>query len=280
MQHENILLFFAKYIHAELGMVYTETNYFQLQNRLEGIAKFLNLDGIEALYQQAQKEISGTFKQLLLDTATNNETSFFRDLKVFQAIEELVSQQIDGKLFSGKELKIWSAASSTGQEALSVSMIINELKLKRGADLKLSILGTDVSERALQRAKEAKFSQLEIQRGMPTALLMKYFTKDNKDLWSPSSDLTRTIEFKKFNLKDQPHGFSGFHIILCRNVLIYQAVESKIEILKRLTSCLVPGGYLILGAGESLLGLSDEYEHVSLAGSVFYKRKNSVAKVA
>lgn len=280
MQHEHILQFFAKYIHSELGMVYSETNYFQLQNRLEEIAKFLGLDGIETLYQQAQKGITGTFKQLLLDTATNNETSFFRDLKVFQALEELVGQQMDGKLFPGKELKVWSAASSTGQEALSLSMVVNELKLKRGADLQLSILGTDVSERALQRAKDARYSQLEIQRGMPTALLMKYFTKDSKDLWSPSSVLTKSIEFRKFNLKEATFPFSGFHIILCRNVLIYQAVESKIEILKRLTSCLVPEGYLFLGAGESLLGLSEEYDHLSVAGAVVYRRKKASAKVA
>jgi chemotaxis protein methyltransferase CheR len=280
MQPEQILAFFAKYIHAELGMVYSPTNYFQLQNRLEEIAKLLGLDGIEALYRQAEREISGTFKQLLLDTATNNETSFFRDPKVFQALGELVDQQIDGKLFAGNELRFWSAASSTGQEALSVSMVVNELKLKRSSDLRFKILATDVSERVLQSAKDAKYTQLEVQRGMPSAHLMKYFTKDFKDHWCPVSALSSPIEFKKFNLKDLVYPVQSFHVILCRNVLIYQSVESKIEILKRLTACLVPEGYLFLGAGESMLGLSDAFDHVTIAGAVCYRRKKVILKTA
>ncbi len=231
MPRDQILIFFSKFIESELGMVYSETNDFQLQNRLEEIVKLHNLANIQELYQMAQKGITGSLKQLVLDVATNNETSFFRDTKYFNAFRNLIEQQINGNLFPQKELKIWSAASSTGQEALSMAIVINELKQKYNSSLPFSILGTDISERALTKAREAKYRQLEVQRGLTTAQMLKFFTKDDKDMWEASKELTKHIQFKKMNLRDDNYPYNGFHFIFCRNVLIYQSVENKIEIL-------------------------------------------------
>jgi chemotaxis protein methyltransferase CheR len=275
MQHERILPYFAKYIESELGIVYAEHNYFQLQNRLEEIAKLLSVESLEKLFKLAETGITGQFKQLLLDLATNNETSFFRDIKVFKAIENLVLPGFLQNEPSGAEMRIWSGASSTGQEALSLSILITEWNLKAAKPIRFSILGTDISERILLRAKKAEYSQLEVQRGLPTPYLLKYFQKNDQDRWTASPSITKPVEFRKQNLLD-PFDFAGkFHLILLRNVLIYQPLPNKIEILKRVTEKLAPGGMLILGSGESLLGLSSDYSQTAYEGAVVYLKKGA-----
>jgi chemotaxis protein methyltransferase CheR len=279
MQPE-ILNFFAKYIESQLGIVYADHNYFQLQNRLEEISKLLSVESVEKLHSKAKIEISGQFKQLLLDLATNNETSFFRDPKVFRAIESVVLPTFLQSSPVGSEFRIWSAASSTGQEALSLSMLLQEWNLKNAKRVQFSILGTDISERILHRAKEANYSQLEIQRGLPTALMLKYFTKNDQERWSASPELTKHIQFKKQNLLEPFLFPKKFDLILCRNVLIYQSVQSKKEILNRLTEMLLPGGFLILGSGESLLGLSTNYQQTASEGAVVYQKRAELQNVA
>lgn len=273
MQHEQILPFFAKFIESELGIVYAEHNYFQLQNRLEDIAKLMGLSGVEKLHEQSQGGIGGAFKQLLLDVATNNETSFFRDARVFRAVEQTVLPAMQSRRPPNETMRIWSAASSTGQEALSIAIMIEEWNKTQNQKIPYAITGTDISERVLSRAKEAIYSQLEIQRGMPATHLIRYFKKDPHDRWQASFELTQKIEYFKLNLKE-PFGFPRpFDLIFCRNVLIYQSVENKIAILKKVTQNLNPGGFLVLGSGESLLGLSDDYDQTESQGAVVYRRK-------
>ena len=274
MQPDTILPFFAKFIEGELGIIYADHNYFQLQNRLEEIANLLGVKTIEALYEQAQKGIFGQFRQLLLDVATNNETSFFRDPKIFRLIEKLILPEMKGKLSGFDTLNIWSAASSTGQEAITTAITISDWCEKNASKLNFAITGTDVSERVLARAKAAKYSQLEVQRGMPATHLIKYFTKDEQDHWTAKQEITKHINFSKLNLKESFSFPEKFHVVLCRNMLIYQSVESKIDILKRITANLADDGFLILGSGESLLGLSQEYEQVNVDGTVIYRKKN------
>lgn len=273
MQLNEILIDFAKYIETELGIVYAEHNYFQLQNRLEEIAKLIGADSFKQLHQQLETGISGQFKQLLLDVATNNETSFFRDPKIFLAIEAAVLKNVMEIVEPGEKLRIWSAASSTGQEAISASILIKEFNKINNSNIQFSVLGTDISGRVLAKAKEATYSQLEVQRGLPAPYLTEYFKKDEQDRWMAKDEILKHIEFKKQNLKD-PFPFKDrFHLILCRNVLIYQSVEGKIEILGRITSMLAPKGVLVLGSGESLIGLSSEYEQQNINGAIVYRKK-------
>lgn len=280
MQLNEILKAFAQYIESELGIIYAEHNYFQLQNRLEEIAKLIGAGSIEQLHSQLKSGISGQFKQLLLDVATNNETSFFRDSKIFRAIEAFVLENSSDLVKPGEKLRIWSAASSTGQEAVSVSILVNEFNKKKNVNIQFSILGTDISERVLARAKEATYSQLEVQRGLPASYLIKYFKKNEQDRWTATPEVVKHLEFKKQNLKETFPFKEQFHLILCRNVLIYQSVEGKIEILKRITSMLATGGVLVLGSGESLIGLSNEYEQQNIEGAIVYRKKGSFLKTA
>ena len=271
MSEKDILSFFASYIEKELGIIYADHNYFQLQNRLEEIGKSLGINSVEALYQEAQKGITGKFRQLILDISTNNETSFFRDEKVFWAMKKIVTESLDS--FKTDKLCIWSAASSSGQEALSVSIMLNELIEKNNLTLPFEIVGTDISERILNKAREGNYTSFEVQRGLSEALLSKYFTKTPQGDWKASEKLMRNISYSKQNLIE-PFKFSRqFNIVLCRNVLIYQKVEAKSEIVRRITETILPGGILILGSGESLLGLSNDYEQIMLEGAVIYRKK-------
>ena len=280
MQPEVILSFFARYIESELGIVYADHNYFQLQNRLEEIAKLLSVPDLEQLHQLAKSGIQGTFKQLLLDIATNNETSFFRDAKIFRAVENLIYSSAGDSAVKASHLNIWSAASSSGQEALSLAMLFNEANLKTGKNISFKITGTDISERILAKAQAAKYSQLEVQRGLPAALMIKYFKKDEADAWVASSELMKHIEYKKLNLKETFRFREPFDLVFCRNVLIYQNVDRKIDILGRIRETLTENGLLILGSGESLIGLSDGFSQVNCEGAVVYGKKTAVKKAA
>ena len=273
MQHEELLRFFAGYIEAELGIIYAEHNFFQLENRLQEIAKLLDVESLGLLYARAQKEISGSFKQLLLDTATNNETSFFRDPKIFRAIEN-VFQKLTANNPGRPPISIWSAGCSTGQEALSLAMVAREFSEKTKAFFDFSITCSDISERALDRAQKGVYSQLEVQRGLPAPYLVKYFENSGTDTWSAKPVLTQKISFKKLNLKEPFNFDKKFDLILCRNVLIYQNVAGKREIIRRMTNELTTGGHLILGSGESMLGLSDDFEQQNVDGAIIYRKKD------
>ena len=273
MPHKEILPFFANYIEKESGIIYAEHNHFQLQNRLEDITRLLGLATLEKLHERAKEGICSQFKQLLIDLATNNETSFFRDPKLFKAIETaFLKPMTEPGKYPGR-IKIWSAASSTGQEAHSLSILLTEFNLKNQTSLDFSILGTDISERVLQIAKSSTYSQLEVQRGLPAPYLIKYFQKGADDRWTAKPEITRHLEFRKLNLKDPLPPSYQFQLVLCRNVLIYQTVEAKKEILSRITRTLPSGGFLALGSGESLIGLSTEYEQVSIEGAIIYQKK-------
>lgn len=267
---EHKLKFFASYIEKELGIVYSEHNYFQLQNRLEEIVKILNMKGLDELWDKSQISITGDLRQLLLDIATNNETSFFRDPKVFKAVESTVLPSFHKP--ANEPLRLWSAASSFGQEVYTLSMVLTEWT-KSHAGFRWSILASDIADRAISRAQEGKYSQLEIQRGLPSPLLIKYFNKDDENYWKVKPELKTNITFRKQNLLDPFNTLGNFDIIFCRNVLIYQRVENKAKVVEKMAQILNPGGFLIMGAGESLIGVSDKFEQVHADGVVFYRKK-------
>jgi chemotaxis protein methyltransferase CheR len=268
--------FFAKYIEDELGIVYDELNHFQLTSRLQEIMKFYSFSSLEQMYLKAKEGISGGFKQMLLDVATNNETFFFRDPKVFQNLLNSAIPNLVAELRPNETLRIWSAACSTGQEPYSMAILLAELRARMSLP-KVEIIATDISQRILERARKGCFSQLEVQRGLPTPLLIKYFTKNENDLWSLKPEIKLAVTFREKNLKKSFDDLGLFHLILCRNVLIYQNMKNKVDIVNRITKQLNPGGYLILGAAESLFGISNEFTQLVQEGVILHKTKSGVA---
>lgn len=289
-QNFEMLKFFSQYIEKELGIIYGEHNYFQLQNRIEEIAKTLGYPDHNAFFLAAQtnltkNDLEPKIKQLLLDTATNNETSFFRDPTSYAAFEELILKNLSTIVGPTDKLRIWSAACSTGQEPVSLAIKCLEYFEKQKISPRFSILATDVSSRVLARAKNGLYGELEIQRGMTPELKQKYFElipshdhdQREKPQYKTKTQVSNSIDYKNLNLKSDFYHAQKFHVIYCRNVLIYQNVPAKTKILKHLGQYLIPGGYLVLGAGETMMGLAsdliNEYIQLSACGSVLYKHR-------
>ncbi len=268
------LKFFADYIEKEIGIVYSVSNYFQLEQRIEKIAHYLGLKSSTDVYDKSIKEgIYGDFKQYLLDIATNNETSFFRDPKVFQSIESKILPQILTATPKPSLFRIWCAASSFGQEPYSMGMLVHEFNKLHPTSPRFEIIGTDIADHALKRCNEAKYSQLEIQRGLSAQRMIQNFTKSDDNFWSLKSEIKNLLHFKKQNLLEPFLGMGMFNLILCRYVLIYQDQARKKAIIEKLERCLLPGGYLILGASESALGLTTTLEQTNLEGAIAYRKK-------
>lgn len=266
--------FFADFIEKELGIIYSEPVYYQLQQRLDKVAEHVGLANAEELYVRATSEgITGDFRAYLLDIATNNETSFFRDPSIFAAIESHIIPALKTDFANAISYRVWSAASSFGQEPYSVAMLAFEAKKKDPTLPRFDIKATDISDAALRRAKAAHYTQLEVQRGLSASRLVNYFTKCENSDWQLNNEISSMVEFSKKNLLESFSLMGKFHVILCRYVLIYQDTEKKKEIIRNLIQCLHPKGFLLLGGSESALGLSNEIAQAECKGAVFYRKK-------
>jgi chemotaxis protein methyltransferase CheR len=271
----NILEFFATFIKEKSGIIYQESNFYMLEGRLHNLAKHMGFETVGAMYKQAKIHMPEEMKLMLSDLATNNETHFFRDQNVFKGIEETVRGDADYYKNLNRPLKLWSAACSYGQEVYSVIMTLENLRAElphTGYDF----LATDISTQALAGAKKGIYTQMQVQRGLPTRLLIKNFDKISDEEtnyeWKVKPHLQENITFKQANLLDQSYGREKYDFIFCRNVLIYQNKEMKEIIINRLYDYLNPGGYLVLGTAESLIGMKHHYKVINGSNHVFFQR--------
>lgn len=282
MQKEH-LDFFSSFIESHLGIVYSTDNSYQLEKRLHEVVSQLKLASIDELYQKAKVGLLTDIKALLLDLATNNETSFFRDPSIFKAIENHIISQPRWSGSAPEPLRIWCTATSTGQEVYSLAMILMDW-MQKDSRRKFSFFATDYSTRVLDQARRGVYSQLEVRRGLSDAQISKHFHKIDSDgispMWAINDDLKRGITFQQLNLIENWGAIGPFDIVLCRNVLIYQNVENKKKIIEEIHKKISPSGYLILGAAESLMGLSNDFNQIELERAVLYQKIDQFAKKA
>lgn len=264
----NSIEFFSKYIEKETGILFQDINLYQLKTRLEEIVKHEKLTSIDELAIKFQGfGASAILKQKLLDHATNNETLFFRDPTFFTALESFIMREI--LLDFPSEIKIWSAAASTGQEALSVAMAMDELSKKVPLP-PVSITATDISEKAIAKARAGIYTDFEVMRGLSDERKEKYFSK-HADGWHVKPHIQSRIKFGQNNLIRSTVN-ETFHVILCRNVLIYQKVEIKKIVVESLYQQLDPIGGILLGVGETMLGIKDNVQTTMVGNVIFYKK--------
>ncbi len=226
---ENLIKYFSSLIEIETGIQYDETNKYLLLTRIQNLLKLINISSIDSLWNEIQTNgLNSQIKSLILDLATNNETSFFRDPKVF----EFLKTEFVPKIMANKNrIRIWCAATSTGQEPYSIAIIMAELK-ELGMNKSYEILATDISDRVLKQAEKGIYSPLEVQRGLSPELLKKYFNEEISDLnlvpnYKVKSEISSFITYKQLNLLHPWPNFEPFDIIFCRNVLIYQSIKKK-----------------------------------------------------
>lgn len=249
-----------------------------VETRLTPIAKQTGFPTLDAFINQLRTDRKGTlFHELVIDAITTNETSFFRDFHPFEALRLQILPRLIEQRAGLKKLTIWSAASSTGQEPYTIAMIIRE-HFPQLRDWNIQILGTDLSPTVLTQARQGIYSQLEVNRGLPAPLLIKYFTKaDTK--WALKDDIKKLVEFKQMNLAKPWPIMPMFDVVFIRNVMIYFDVESKKTILKRVRQCLQPQGYLFLGTAETTINLDPELGPTTLGKATVYQTKAALVAV-
>jgi chemotaxis protein methyltransferase CheR len=263
-----IYKFFADFVYKKTGISYPEKDYYRLDSRLNNLITKWECKDVDDLYQRYLNSMTPEMEKFLIDICTNNETYFFRDNKPFDALASDIIPLIN-KNFNTKNLKIWSCASSTGQEPLSIIMTILE---KYGSEYSINFDATDISTKALAKAKSGQYTNLDVQRGMPVQLLVKYFDNLESGDWKAKPEVLNKVTYGEFNLFTGAFPLNKYHVIFCRNVLIYQESKNKNEILESIASSLAPGGFLILGAGESLIGTGTALEQVTLGNCMVFQK--------
>ena len=241
------------------GLVLNDDKQYLIESRLGPVAKKLKFDSVDAL---VAKWRSGDLavQNHIVEAMTINESFFFRDKTPFDNFKDIILPNLIEAKKDSRQLRIWSAAASTGQEAFSLAMILQEQKHKLEG-WRIDILGTDLSSAALEKAKTGLYSQFEVQRGMPVTYLVKNF-KQMGSMWQLDPKIVSMVQYKQFNLLKPFTMFGLFDVIFCRNVLIYFDKETKADILNRMEKQGNPGCYLVLGASETLVGLNNAYAPV------------------
>lgn len=241
-----------------------------VEMRLSPIAQQAGFKSLDDFLVQLRTNRTGTlFHEQVIDALTTNETSFFRDFHPFETLRNQLLPKLIEQRSAQRKLAIWSAASSTGQEAYTIAILIREhFPLLR--DWNVTVLGTDLSPTVLSQAREGSYSQLEVNRGLPAPLLLKYFTKTGTK-WSVKEEIRKMVEFRQMNLCKAWPILPVFDVIFIRNVMIYFDVETKRTILRKLRACLQPQGALFLGTAETTLNIDPGWQPVSMGRATIYQ---------
>lgn len=263
--------YLAQMVRDHTAIVLDESKAYVVESRLSPLLYSEGVRDIDELAFRLRDDRHGPLRRKVLDAMTNNETWFFRDLYPFEALKTVILPQFIAKAESDKMLSVWSAACSSGQEIYSVAMLIRE-NFPGLLDWRLSLLGSDVSEAILDRARAGVYTQLEVNRGLPAVLLPKYFEQAGGD-WKLKRTILDLAGFRSINLSLPLPAMGRFDVVFLRNVLIYFSLETRREILARVRQVLRPGGVLFLGAAETTLNLDDSYDRIAFQRAYYYQPK-------
>ena len=255
------------FLKGETGLVLGDDKRYLIDSRLAPVLRQFNISDLAVLIRELDRPGNMRLRTAVAEAMTINESFFFRDMTPFDNFRKLMLPHMLRERASQRRLRIWSAAAATGQEAYSLAMELSEQKA-RLAGWKIEIIATDISSDALARAKRGVYSQFEVQRGMPSPLLVKYFSQQGSE-WAISPQIKSMVSFRHFNLLKDYRALGRFDIVFCRNVLIYFDRETKADILSRIAAQMPDDGFLTLGAAETIVGLSDEFKMVTGARGLY-----------
>lgn len=259
MSHE--FEFFRRFLKERSGLVLTPDKQYLLESRLMPVARRAGLNSLGDLAFKLQKPGQDRLAVEVTEAMTTNESFFFRDKTPFEHFQFTMLPALMAARAAQRRLRIWCAAASTGQEPYSLGIIIAEMGAKL-ANWRVEIQGTDLSNDVLEKAKAGLYTQFEVQRGLPIQLLLKYFEQQG-DTWRLSPQIRAMVQYRQLNLLDSFSSLGQFDIIFCRNVLIYFDNETKVKILERIAKQLSPDGFMVLGAAETVVGLTEAFKPVA-----------------
>jgi chemotaxis protein methyltransferase CheR len=261
--------FLQQQIYRDSGIVLEAGKQYLVEARLAPILREHGLGSINDLCALLRAVANDGLRRKVVEAMTTNETQFFREPAQYEALRTTVLAELLAQRRSPRPLSCWSAAASTGQEAYSLAMLAAEIGL---GSWEMQILGTDLAESALERARLARYSQLEVNRGLPAAYLVKFFTRQGLE-WVLKDEIRSRVRFQRHDLRDSARHLGPFDLVFCRNVLIYFDTETKRRILRQVREAMYPGGYLLLGAVETILDLEDLYERKRVGQAILYQAR-------
>ncbi len=241
-------------LEARTGQQLASYRSWRLDTALKPLLRERGLETLDQLVLQLLNGQDRTVADRIVDALVNCETSFYRDQPVFEMLVEAIALHEE----KGRRVRIWSAGCATGQEPLSMAMHYAERQAEHRIAIP-EIVATDVSDSALGRARSGRYTQFEIQRGLPIRRMMRWFDGEGGD-WVAKPELTRLIQFRRMNLVTDRPPPGKFDVVLCRNVLIYLSAPTKLAVFAMLAEALAPGGTLVLGAGETVIGQTGLFE--------------------
>jgi len=249
--------YLRKLLKDHSGLDLSADKQYLIESRLLPLSRKCGIAGISELVQK-MKGGAATIVSQVVEAMTTNETFFFRDKVPFDHFRDSIMPEVLKTRAARKSIRIWCAAGSTGQEPYSLAMSLKEMSAAL-AGWRVEIIATDLSQEVLEKSKSGMYSQFEVQRGLPIQLLVKYF-KQNGEFWQINADIRAMVQHRQLNLLHDFSQLGTFDVIFCRNVLIYFDQDTKINIFGRLARAMEADGFLVLGAAETVVGLTDVFK--------------------
>jgi chemotaxis protein methyltransferase CheR len=250
--------YLRKLLKDRSGLVLSSDKQYLLESRLLPIVRRLDIGSLGGLVARLRAPGGEALIIQVVEAMTTNESFFYRDKIPFDNFSEAIMPAMLAARANQRRIRIWCAAASTGQEPYSLAMCLKEMAAKL-AGWRVEIVATDLSLEVLEKATAGIYSQFEVQRGLPVQLLIKYFTQ-NGDTWQISPEIRAMVQYRPFNLLNDFGALGGFDVVFCRNVLIYFDQPTKTDVLHRIAKLMPPDGYLVLGAAETVVGLTEAFK--------------------
>ena len=263
---------FRSFLEQQCGIVLGENKQYLVKSRLAPLMTRFDVKSLSELVSKTMVLHERQLRAAVVDAMTTNETLWFRDQYPFELLQSKLFPEFKELR---RPLKIWSAASSSGQEPYSIAMSVAEFQAKKPGVLRMGaqIIGTDISNTMLDMCKNAEYDALALARGLSAERRKKFFNDSGNGMAQVNDTIKKQVSFRHLNLLDSYALMGKFDVIFCRNVLIYFAPEIKAKIIKQFAQALNPKGYLFLGASESMAGLSDEFDMVRCNPGIIYQKK-------
>jgi len=268
---------FRRFLEDACGILLGENKHYLVQSRLGKLVRENAQGGLGELVRKLRLERQGgALRERVIEAMTTNETFWFRDRHPFTILEETILPALSER--RTRNVRIWSAACSTGQEPYSISMVVQQYLTRNvGALSDVQIIATDISTAVLEEAKAGYYDAMQLARGLDADMKQRYFERDTshwEERWQVRREIRQRVRFTLANLQTSYSALGKFDVIFCRNVLIYFSSESKKDILSRMANALNPGGYLFLGASESISQYSEAFEMVRCPSGTVYQKKS------
>jgi chemotaxis protein methyltransferase CheR len=270
--HDKEYVLFRDFLEQQCGIVLGDNKQYLVKSRLAPLMQRFGLATLSELVNKTLSPFERQLRSAVIDAMTTNETLWFRDTYPYELLKKQIFPELEKTC---RTVKIWSAASSSGQEPYSIAMTALEYQQSRpGAfSLGVHIMGTDISNTMLEHCQRAEYDGLALSRGLSPERRSKFFEDSGKGMMRVKDNVRKNVSFRHLNLLDSYTLLGKFDIIFCRNVLIYFSADVKAKIIRQFAQSLNPRGYLFLGASESLSSINADFEMIRCNPGIIYRKK-------